>query len=282
MDKMKLVVGLAGLAMNNYGSKKANLTDLQRVSYLNSLIDQNVMHFDAAHSYGNIHTLLSKISKHFLLDTKINNDPAKKIGPQIEQIISLKETFADKLNIVYLHNVGGRYMKAGWFNEFFNELKKHIQNLRIGVSVYTKEDLLFFSPFEQINTVQVPASIFDISNVIYAKKLRKDWSVVVRSIFLRGYIFNPEMFVKDVLSVDAGKEFIRDYKDMIMQTECPLDSLTVSYFKHRLEVDSFIVGSRSVERIIEYNNIFDSSLSDNIYFNNITERKFTNARTWRI
>lgn len=275
----KMILGLANVGLDAYGGRVNKIRGESKATFIRDAIQRGFNYFDAAESYGDIHKWLSTVGSNFSIDTKISNDLSMTKTDFDSRIGNLKEDFGEKLRTVYFHNASGEYLVKQYFDDLIGSREN--SETKIGVSIYDKEDLHFFAQFAAVKVVQVPASVLDISNVILAKQLRPDWRVVVRSIFLRGRLFQGDVRVSSETDLDKASQFSTDRSSLLVNYGPNLEHLSIIYFLQQPRVDSFIVSSGRLSRLDHWSSLKHQSVHREIIeLDNEFEKPYTNVRNW--
>lgn len=276
-----IMLGLAGVGLSGYGERPRDLKFSSKSEYLTEAISIGATYFDAAEVYGDIHAVLADLSAPYSLDTKISNQKSDTPELIYDKLRDLLTLFQDKLRTIFFHNASGEFCNEGYFDPIFELFSKVGLGVDLGVSVYNKKDLEFFARYDVVSTVQVPASVFDISNILYAKQLRGDWKVVARSLFLRGFLLAPHRLLRDGLHQEARGEFLTDLKSVTQFHGDEVARQTIAYFQHLPEVDRYIVATSRLDELRFYM-ASTKTESKLVGLRNDVERLYTNPRTWLI
>ena len=153
-------------------------------------------------------------------------------------------------------------------------------DIDFGISIYKKEDVDFFLSFEAVKEVQVPANIFDISNIIYVSGLNKFRRIAIRSIFGRGVFFFGDEKLIEIFGNKVASTFIHRRKSLEDSGFLDFATTTMRYFSVLDSVDKIIVGSRDIERLLSYQSIVNLGHEFLLPFDNSEELFITNPRNW--
>jgi aryl-alcohol dehydrogenase-like predicted oxidoreductase len=168
---------------------------------LDFCLKNNISNLDTAKSYGNAEKILGqyyKINK-FKINTKITNlntiTDIKNIKKNIED--SLRKLNTKVIHVCYVHSFNDIKKKKD-ANKIFlelNKLKKNKIIKKIGISLYSIEELRYCLKNYKFDVIQIPINIFNqdfcekkIFNILKKRKIE----IEARSIFLQGLFFLKE------------------------------------------------------------------------------------------
>ena len=184
---MKFVLGTAQLC-RTYGVverlSKPNSID-EAVNLLSRAKEMGISIVDTASSYGDAELAIGLSAIEFEIHTKI--DPFLHVEESIEK--SLLRLRKEQLDVVYLHNP----------NVLFDSKDKTIEKLakfrgslirKIGISIYSEDELTAALNTRIFDVVQVPFNLFDrrFESRNLSKFSLDDLEIFARSIFLQGLI----------------------------------------------------------------------------------------------
>ena len=251
--KPHLCLGTAQFGMHYGVTNKKNRLDSKDVNLiLKYASNKSVRFLDTANSYGNAEELIgsSLLSGKFRIISKITF-PKKKLS-----FIELKKTLenniqktlvdlnVDSLEGLLFHNPSDLKSNDGIdILNWIKDLKKSGLLKRIGISIYSEEDLIDL-PIDSFDIVQLPLSIYDqrfLRNNMISFLKNKNIAVHVRSIFLQGIILAnmenfPEFFSKEFK--DHHSRFIKILK--INKTNALLEAL--NFIKNIENIEAILFG----------------------------------------
>jgi aryl-alcohol dehydrogenase-like predicted oxidoreductase len=259
---MKLVIGTAQLGMNYgvFNNKKVNPKDFRKIQ---RLVLKSKIHFiDTAPSYGDSEKIIgnSKL-RNLNIITKIRI-PKKNIhlkswlNKEISQ--SLNKLKIKKLYGVLVHNskdLLGKYGRE--YLDYLLELKKKKIIKKIGISIYSPNEIKKIWKFWKPDLVQVPFNpldtrILDSGWIDNLKKLKI--KVYARSVFLQGVLINHHIPFK------LNKKFKQPlYK---FNNWCCLNKISnieacIHFVKQFKKIDYLVVGFNSYIHLKKIIDVFE-------------------------
>jgi len=275
---MKLVLGSAQFGMN-YGilkNKKINLKELRKIKNLS--FKSKIRFIDTASNYGSSEDIIAKSKLNSLnIITKINlpknrnfnikNWVEKKVGE------SLKKLKIKKVYAVLIHNYKDLLGNKGRnYLSFLKQLKKKKVISKLGISIYSHEEIKKIWKFWKPDVIQVPLNVIDnrILDSGWLETLKRfKIKIFARSIFLQGLLlnsynnlkfskknklvfdrFNNWCRINNISNIKACLHFVKQYKK--------IDYLIVGFnnYKHLKEIINCYKESQvKVPKIFSFNDL---------------------------
>lgn len=200
----KIALGTVQFGMD-YGinSISGQVLPAETKDILNYAYRQNIDLLDTAPAYGNSEQVLGKCNSHeFKIVTKTRHFDCLEIGNREAQLLendfsqSLIDLKKDRVYGVLLHNAND-LLKPGAEKLFkqLQELKQEEKIVKIGVSVYSHNQLQSILDSFDIDLVQLPFNILDrrmIESGMLSDLHAKGVEVHARSVFLQGLLLMSE------------------------------------------------------------------------------------------
>jgi aryl-alcohol dehydrogenase-like predicted oxidoreductase len=263
---MELVLGSAQFG-NNYGlvnRKKIKVSDIKKIE--NLVIKYKINFIDTSHNYENSEKIIgsSRLNKlniitKFKLPNKkidINNWVDRNI------VLSLKRLKVNKIYGLLVHDVNDVVKKNGksYLNCLLN-LKKIGIVKKIGVSVYSPQDLNLVWKFWKPDIVQMPFNVLDnrflVSN--WFKKLKKNKiKIFVRSCFLQGLLINDYASIK---KFKKYKKILDKFSNWCLDNKFTQIKASLHFIKKFKMVDYLVVGFNSCDQLKEIVKNFNEPLA---------------------
>lgn len=204
----KLTIGTAQFGLDYGVTNKEGIVGVSEVENILKLAQQNnVRGIDTASSYGKSEKVLGECGlKNFEVTTKISLDRSKKIGAdQLFETFykSLKLLDLDSVNVLLAHNTDEYLLHHGTYQFFFEELKRKGLIKKMGVSLYTVEQLDNILQVGDIEVVQYPLHFFDrrfLKEETQEKMKKLEIEQQVRSVFMQGLLLQESQVLDSFFS----------------------------------------------------------------------------------
>lgn len=266
--KNKLILGTVQMGLD-YGINNTNgqVTLKDSFNILDTAFEQGVRILDTAEAYGNAHKVIGEfhsknLNKVFKVITKLPHHIDDKIEVKVR--LYIKQLNVTKLEALLFHNfetyVGN---KDGLI--ILTELKKRGLVNKIGVSVYTNEQMAVVINDPLVDVIQLPFNILDNVNlrgevIKRAKAAGKE--IHTRSSFLQGLIFQDPFFQNKVAQA-LNKELI-EINRISTQSKCSIQQLALNYCIEQKEIDQVLIGVDSVNQLNQNIDICDRGISNEV------------------
>jgi aryl-alcohol dehydrogenase-like predicted oxidoreductase len=246
----KIAFGTASLGIEKYGINQ-NTNSENPSSTLNFILDQGIVNFDTAEIYGDSEIYLGKLKKNhskIWVSTKISNLKSKnpKVSNEIyEKILnSRRRLCVEEIDLLYLHQNEPEIFLDKNIITALERLKNEGLLKELGVSLYSKEEILRASEVSVYDWIQIPISIFDCSLLHYAFEcgFRK---ISARSVFIQGAVFSDD---SQIIRLPQGKNFIdlrNKYLKLCKDYGVNFNQLLISPINSMNNVTQIILGTRS-------------------------------------
>ena len=258
----KIIIGTANFG-KKYGIKKNKISNKELKKIFFFLNQKNLRIIDTSENYGSAENIISKNiadnKKKWKIITKISDD-GEKLNEKYDKIVA---KFGIKPTVLMAHNAND--FKNLRFRKKLLELKK-INKIKIGVSVYTKSEILNVLKYDNLDVIQLPVSIIDqrlVKNNFLKKIKKKGIEINARSIFFKGVIFKKkEFFKKNKIYYRLIESFEKNYKYTPSQ-------ICLNWINNQKYIDKIILG-------IDNLNQLKKNLYDLKYFKKKTDFKVLN------
>ncbi len=286
---MNLAIGTAQFGLD-YGisnsAGKVKLPEIKKIIKLAS--DSGIDTIDTAMAYGDSEELLGKCSlENFKIITKIGaiQESENRIENWIldEVHLSLKKL---KLNNIYgllLHRPNELISKKG------ETLFYSIQNLKklglvkkIGISIYSTDELVSILDSYDIDIVQLPLNIFNreaINNDILKVLKSRDIEIHARSCFLQGLLLMEQKNIP--IKFKKWSNLFIDWHEWLIKNDISPAQGCLSFLNSINEIDKVIVGVENVKQLQELINY--SSVQSITEFPNLicNDEQLINPSNWK-
>ena len=286
---MNLAIGTAQFGLD-YGisnsAGKVKLPEIKKIIKLAS--DSGIDTIDTAMAYGNSEELLGKCNlENFKIVTKIGaiHELENKIENWIlnEVYLSLEKL---KLNNIYgllLHRPHELLSKKGeiLFHSILN-LKKLGLVKRIGISIYSIDELISIVNNYDIDIVQLPLNIFNreaIKNDILKVLKRRGIEIHARSCFLQGLLLMEQKNIP--IKFKKWSTLFVDWHEWLIKNDISPAQGCLSFLNSIEEIDKVVVGVENVQQLqelINYSSVHSISEFPNLICN---DQQLINPSNWK-
>ena len=253
---MKLAVGTVKFG-TNYGlinKKKIYLNEIKKISkFINSKIN-NINLIDTAFSYGKSHKIIGRTKLNKLkIVTKIRFLSKNKINYFNKNIDNLlKDLRVNKIYGLLFHDVKDAINKS--YLKLLLDLKKKKIIKKIGVSIYSPNDLKIILKLWKPDIVQVPFNIFDQRLVKggYLDLLKKlKIEIHVRSCFLQGLLVNYDRNKKKFKKFQKWNDLLESWSDWCRNNNISKIEACLQFIKNYKKIDYLVVGFDNLKQLKE-------------------------------
>jgi len=289
----KLILGTVQFGLR-YGINNTigKLTEDQVFELLETAYDLGVRTLDTAEAYGNAHSVISNFHKQ---SKKRFNIISKHSSSNFDYPIDLVERIQ-----FHCSNFNVNYLEGYMFHSY-NDFKMNINNdpnvleniknaglvKKIGVSVYSNDEIEELLNYKNIGLIQLPFNLFDNEyqrKEILEKAKKRNIEIHTRSAFLQG------LFFKDVNTLHKNllplKKDLSDLSLLSKKSNIALAELALNYPLSKSYIDKVLIGVDSLEQL--KNNIkateneFDKFIYEKVDCIQIENTKLLNPSNWKI
>ncbi len=253
---MKLAVGTVKFG-TNYGlinKKKIYLNEIKKISkFINSKIN-NINLIDTAFSYGKSHKIIGRTKLNKLkIVTKIRFLSKNKINYFNKNIDNLlKDLRVNQIYGLLFHDVKDAINKS--YLKLLLDLKKKKIIKKIGVSIYSPNDLKIIFKLWKPDIVQVPFNIFDQRLVKsgYLDLLKKlKIEIHVRSCFLQGLLVNYDRNKKKFKKFQKWSDLLESWSGWCRNNNISKFEACLQFIKNYKKIDYLVVGFDNLKQLKE-------------------------------
>lgn len=264
----KLVLGTVQFGLKygiNNSEGKPTEKDVFEILDLASELDIETL--ETANAYGNAIELIGLYHQHknnlFKILSKFKNVKAGKL-------YDLTQHSLDKLHIpyfdVYSYHSFDNYIKNTYLADELLSLKSKGIIKKIGISVYSNNELKLVIGDNAIDVIQLPYNLLDNQNRrgIYLELAKPNHKEIhVRSVFLQGLFFMNEESIPEKLV--PLKPYLREIHSFCIKEAITIQSLALSYAVYNKQIDRVLIGVdnkvqllKNIESLADLKNAFDS------------------------
>ncbi|MDZ4838526.1 MAG: aldo/keto reductase [Bacteroidota bacterium] len=256
----KLVLGTVQLGLN-YGINNINgkPTLEQAFDILNKAWEIGIRYLDTAESYGDSQKVIGQFhaqnpDKVFNVITKLKGYT---LGEDIKGRVQscLQDLQLDKLHCLLSHNF--KDLEHYEYIQQIIRIKSSGLAEKLGVSVYTNEELSSASNFDWCQIIQLPYNVLDNWNLrgeAIFKAIENNKLIQVRSTFLQGLLLKDIEQIKADTYFNALYESIFQVNNLAVQSNLPMASILLQYALQNNSLSQVLIGVENVSQLIEIEN----------------------------
>ena len=271
---MKLALGTVQFGLDYGISNKEGQTSLREVrKIIQQAQNAGIDALDTAFCYGDAEKNISKVSvEGFEIITKV-------LKPE-EFELSLKNLGRNNVYALMFHNTDVLIENPDYWDDF-KKFKAQKKVKKIGVSIYTKEQILKVIDAFDIDIIQLPINVLDqrlIKSGVLKKLKAKNIEIHVRSVFLQGLLL---MDYDDINPKFAPlKPIIADYFKFLEENNLTKLQGALNFVKNIEGIDKIVIGVNTCNQLQE---ILEAYKCDKIVdydrFSNVDSR-LLNPSNW--
>ena len=273
----KLILGTAQFGkpygISNNSTKKISNTKINKILNKSKLY---ISQIDTAEDY-KIGISMKKKFKNFIVNTKVDvkflNRPLSVIKPYFNQI---KKNY--KINILFVRNLENDFKNFTIIRNIKYLKKNKIIN-KIGISIYTYENIVKLFHRIKYDVVQIPVNIFDNRSDKYENFfLKNKIEVHARSVFLQGLMFMKEKKIS--YKFKKYKRILNNLHNLLKNKNLDLYDVALSQVFLKKYIGKVIFGVHNLNqlnKILRFK--FQNRLSLLKRFDN-TNNSFIDPRNW--
>ena len=273
-----MTIGTVQLGMN-YGIANEGGQPSQEKSFamLRTAFENGVASLDTARAYGNSEEVIGAFLKTWegelpYITTKIRYAKPDGLSFEANAIRSIEESLqrlgVKKVDCLLLHSPNDMFEQGAKAAEVMENIRKMGYADKVGVSIYTQEDVEEMLKYPQYTATQVPMSIFDqrlIASGMTGQLKARDYTVFVRSVFLQGLFFLDPDRITDPILLEHAAPKIRLLRKIAEAEGMTVAQLAIAFMRDTAGVTSLVLGADTPEQVKENIAYFDApSLPENV------------------
>jgi aryl-alcohol dehydrogenase-like predicted oxidoreductase len=274
---------------------KGKLTETEVKAILELACDRGVSVLDTASVYGDselmIGTCLPKAHA-FRIVTKtpsfrkgaITSNDVRALRSSFQ--VSLKNLRQESIYGLLMHQAEDLLAKNGvWLYEEMSKLKAEHLVEKIGVSVYTGEQIDRILDQFVIDLIQLPVSVMDqrlIADGHVAELRANGVEIHARSIFLQGLLLMPVSALNSYF--DGARENLANFETIMRESGLSTLEGALAYVNGLEEIDRILIGVCSAEELEQILQATDAVRPENVDFTRFAcyDEKIVNPSMWRL
>jgi uncharacterized protein len=247
---------------------------------------QGIDCLDTADAYGNAIELIGQYhqsrNNRFKMLSKFKGIHAGQLNSQVKNALNVLHVSSFE---VYSYHSFADYLNQSYLKDELQTLKNQGLIKKIGISIYTNEELQHVIIDENIDVIQFPYNLLDNQNIrgIYLEQAKQNHKEIhVRSVFLQGLFFkNLKSLPEKLKPLSPYLQIIHNY---CQKNSISLETLALSYALCNEHIDHVLIGVDTQQQLLNnLSSIMD--LGDNFEFINqqiqVKETELLNPVNWK-
>ena len=285
--KQKLILGTVQFGLSygiNNAIGKPNSTVIAEI--LDTAFAQGIKLLDTAEVYGDA---IEQIGLYHQTHPNTFTILSKFKGSKPGELAGTAQAALNKLGVpffeVYSYHSTADYQNHAYLKTELKALKSVGLVRKIGVSVYTNEELKQASEDSIIDVIQVPFNLLDNNNQRgdYISQAHQNGKEIhTRSAFLQGLFFMENTAIPERLN--PLKPYLEQLKRICLDASVSMQSAALSYAVCHPHIDRVLIGVDNKEQLmnniayLNCNNAFSTLIDQEIH---VTETALLNPSNWK-
>lgn len=271
-----MTLGTVQLGMN-YGIANDGGKPSEEVSFsiLRTALQNGVTTLDTARAYGDSEAVIGRFLKTWdgaapnivTKIRKLQGETEKELTAFAVESVegSLRDLGVNKVSAIMLHGAQDPTIHGAACANAMKYLLDEGYTDRVGVSVYTAQDIRGMLEYDIFTVTQVPMSVFDqrlIADGSIDALAARGYDVFVRSVFLQGLFFlDPDKITDPTLLTHAAPK-IRLLRQIAENLGITVAQLAISFMRSCPGVASLVLGADNPEQVRSNISCFDTQALD--------------------
>lgn len=293
MKPNKVILGTAQFGLdygiNNLNGKPSDFTVKQILDFA---YDNNIRYLDTAEAYGDSQSRIGKYLENsinkFNIITKFSPSVNDLPEDMIQRVLNnLKILNTESLYCYMFHSFNDfcSYFESN--REKIGYLKERNYIKKVGVSIYTNDELEKVLAYGNVDLIQLPFNLLDNDNLrgpLLKKARLMNIEVHSRSVFLQGLFFRDLNKLRGNLS--PLKKYIEMLQLITLKHNISMGDLALNYACENNNIDKVLIGVENLNQL-ESNiqslaHSFDKSIFSEIYQIKVKETSLLNPSNWEV
>lgn len=241
-------------------------------SILRTALAGGVTWLDTARGYGDSEAVIGRFLKTWEgpmpgIITKIPKlqgstpDQMEKFATQSVES-SLQALGVSRVDAIMLHGANDPAIHGKACADAMQALIDHGYTDKVGVSVYTAEDIQGMLQYDIFSLTQVPMSVFDqrlITGGWINRLEERGYTVFVRSVFLQGLFFLDPDSMTDPILLEYAAPKLRILRRIAQEENLTLAQLAIAFIRDCPGVTSLVLGADTPQQVQNNLNCFDTA-----------------------
>jgi uncharacterized protein len=220
---------------------------------------------DTADHYGNSQTLIGEFNRSVSNNLRVNTKFKVNNLSIREQLDSSLQTLGVTSVEVYFYHSFHDFVQYPQVRLELQKLKAESRVNKIGVSVYSNNEIEIAAEAPEVDVIQIPFNLLDNrfqrgKSIERTKELGK--SIQSRSVFLQGLLFkDPKHFPAYLVPL---KNYVRQLQSLADKNGLTMEMLCLSYALSQPDIDHVIIGVDNADQLKKNLTYLASPLDDAI------------------
>lgn len=286
----KLILGTVQFGLD-YGINNPNgkLLESEAHHVLKLAKSGGVEYLDTAAGYGNSETIIGSFlnldSGSFNVITKLSTSGEISLEDSLKR--SLERLRVPSVDTILFHSFK-HYMESLEHIDVVKALIDQNKVQRIGVSVYTNDELIQLIDDKNVSVIQAPFNLLDNHNLrgeIFKKLKENGKEIHTRSVFLQGLFFkNEQDFPRHLLPLKEPVEFL---KSLCAKHKVSMAALALSYAMSKNYIDKILFGVDNVDQLKTNFKMLEIDIPNEIFKEIdssilVTDTRLLNPANWKL
>lgn len=256
MDLSKLILGTAQLGLPQYGINNSvgKPSDLVAFGILDLAREFGIDTLDTAEAYGDSEEVIGRYTKNsnssnFKVITKLHSFENESIHDKVEG--ALLRLSVDHIDTMLFHSHKDFLQNSSALDELLEEKYKGTIR-KIGVSVYSQNEILALTSIPEIDVIQVPFNMLDndkrkgkiLRQAKFAGKI-----IHTRSAFLQGLFFMDSDRISSQLI--GLSNYFSELHEIAQGAKVSMNQLALGYALSKDYIDGVLIGVETEEQLLD-------------------------------
>lgn len=268
----KIILGTVQLGMKYGVNNKSGKPSRQKAyEILHKAYELGIDTIDTAEAYGDSHSVIADFHKQVPYRFKVITKYSNKVSNLSYDIVKRVEQHCFDLQIENLF--GYMFHSHSEFKEKLIEIPSILKDLtackhvvKVGVSVYSNEEIEDVLNYKEITLIQLPFNLFDNDSKrgeILRKAKENGVEIHTRSTFLQGLFFkDPESLLGNLIELKVPLKELHKY---VFENNLEISALSLKYPLKKKYIDQTLIGVDSVEQLEDNIKCTQTEYPDSIY-----------------
>jgi aryl-alcohol dehydrogenase-like predicted oxidoreductase len=273
--KNKIVLGTAQLG-DAYGITNKKKLNTSTINSILNVCKKNISSIDTAEDY-NISINVKKKFKNFIVNSKISVDLLKKDKQELILYFN-KINKLYEIDVLFVRNLENEFDNKIVFRNL-KILKRYKFIRRVGLSIYSFENIKSAYKKLKYDAIQLPVNIFDNRGFKYKNFFKKNKiEVYARSVFLQGVLFLEKKNI--IIKKKFKDKTLNNFFNLKERLKLNVYNNAISYVLNQKYIDKVVIGVHNetqLKNVLNFSHIKNTKFLNKFNTNNL---KLIDPRKW--